>query len=199
MNLPRLSLLLLPIVCASCSTTKMTDTWQEPEFKRASMKDVLVVAVDSNVSNRTLFETQFVAELERNNIKATASFAELGTELPSKESVKAYLEKSKHDHIIVTALSNIDIETDYVPASVQTYYTGPYYPYYGAYWNSGSTVTMTRDAYVDTQTNVILSTTIYDTSTEKPVWMGRSKTYEVGSISYVADELAMQMIRKIND
>lgn len=56
---------------------------------------------------------------------------------------------------------------------------------------------MTREAYTEKQFNVILSTTIYDSETKKPVWIGRSKTYEVGSVSYVADELASQMIRKI--
>ena len=189
--------ILSALFLSACSTTRLTDTWQEPEFSGSTMKDVLVVFVDSNTSNRTLFESQFVAELKKRKINAVPSYQALSTELPNKDQVEAYLKTHQADHVIVTALTDVDVETDYVPESVRSYYTGPYYPSYGAYWNGNNTVTMTREAYTDNQYNVILSTTIYDTKTKKPVWIGRSKTYEVGSVSYVADELATQMIRKI--
>jgi hypothetical protein len=38
---------------------------------------------------------------------------------------------------------------------------------------------MTRDAYIDTRSNVILTTSIYDAKTEQLVWVGRSKSFEV--------------------
>ena len=184
---------------AACSTTKMTDTWQEPEFHQSEMKDVLVVAVASNTTNRFLFETGFINALHQKGINATASFTVLGDEMPTKESVQAHLDKSQYDHIIVTALGGVDIETDYVPERVRSYYTGPYYPYWGGYWGAGNTVTMTREAYTDTQTNVLLTTSIYTLPKGTLSWVGRSKTFEVGSVSDMADSLAKQMIRRIKN
>ncbi|RLT87303.1 MAG: hypothetical protein D9N13_23025 [Ketobacter sp. GenoA1] len=201
---PLLSLLLL-LSLSACSTTKMTDTWQEPAFRGQDMQKVLVVAVASNTTNRFLFETGFIGALNQKGIDATASFTTLGDALPTKEAVAAHLKESDYDHIIVTALGRVDIETDYVPERVRTYYTGAYYPHWSGYWGSGvgyyggggSLTTMTREAYTDTQTNVILTTSIYDVKTEQLAWVGRSKTFEVGSVSDMADSLAKQMIRKI--
>ncbi|RLT96841.1 hypothetical protein [Ketobacter sp.] len=196
----RLQYSILPILfclLAACSTTQMTDTWQEPEFHRSDMKNVLVVAVASNTTNRFLFETGFINALVQHGINATASFTVLGDEMPTKEGVQAHLDKTQYDHIIVTALGGVDIETDYVPERVRSYYTGPYYPHWGGYWGGGNTVTMTREAYTDTQTNVLLTTSIYTLPTGTLSWVGRSKTFEVGSVSDVADSLAKQMIRNI--
>ena len=204
---------------SACSTTKMTDTWQEPEFHQSDMKKVLVVAVASNTTNRFLFETGFIAALNQKGINATASFTTIGDELPTKEAVEEHLKKSDYDHIIVTALGRIETETDYVPERVRTYYTGAYYPHWSGYWGpsygvsvgtggvgvnagyygGGSVTTMTREAYTDTQTNVILTTSIYNVATEQLAWVGRSKTFEVGSVSHMADSLAKQMIRRIKN
>ena len=202
----------------ACSTTKMTDTWQEPEFHQSDMKKVLVVAVASNTTNRFLFETGFIAALNKKGINATASFTTLGDALPTKEAVEEHLKTSDYDHIIVSALGAVDIETDYVPERVRTYYTGAYYPHWSGYWGprygvgvgsagvgvstgyyGGTVTTMTREAYTDTQTNVILTTSIYNVATEQLAWVGRSKTFEVGSVSDMADSLANQMIRRIKN
>lgn len=215
----RSTLLVLFATLAACSTTKMNDTWQEPEFHGKDMQKVLVVAVASNTTNRFLFETGFIAALNEKGINATASFTTLGDELPTKESVEAHLKTTDYDHIIVTALGRVDIEKDYVPERVRTYYTGAYYPHWSGYWGpsagvavgtggvglstgyygGGSVTTMTREAYTDTQTNVILTTSIYDVKTEQLNWVGRSTTFQVGSVSDMADSLARQMIRKIKN
>ena len=185
---------------SACSTTKLVDHWQSPEFKASTMQDVLVVAVASNTTNRFLFETSFVEALTQRGISCTASYTAIGDALPTKESVEAYLKKSHHDHIVVVGLGGVDIETDYVPESVRTYYTGPYYGTWGSYWGGywgGNTVTMTREAYVDTQTNVILTTSIYNKQNEELQWTGRSKTFEATSVSHIANELAKQMLRNL--
>ncbi len=188
---------------ASCSATKMTDVWQVDQFALADLNQVLVVAVTSNTTNRVLFETGFVEALKPKGITATASYTVIGGDMPEKETLEKYLaNNTQYDHLIVTALSSLDVETDYVPESVRTYYTGPYYASWGGYWggyyDAGSTVTMTREAYVDTQTNVILSTSIYETKTKELAWTGRTKTFSVESVSELADSLAKKMIGKID-
>jgi len=77
---------------------------------------------------------------------------------------------------------------------VYTYYT------YAGYWSGyGTGVTMTRESYVDTTTTYVLTTSIFDAKTEEVVWVGRSKTFEVGSISYEASELAHQVVKNIRN
>lgn len=198
MNAYRSLLCGLLLVLAGCGTTKLTDSWQEPGFHRSDMKSVLVVAVTGNKTNRLLFEQGFVSELRDHGIHAVASHTVIGSAMPTRESVLEYLRQNRMDHVIVTHYGSKEVTKEYVPESVRTYYTGPYYPHYGAYWDRhGSTVTMTREAYVDTKTQVVLMTSIFAVDSEQLVWTGRSKSFEVGSISAGARELAGKIIRGI--
>lgn len=193
-------LILLFMALASCGAITVTDAWQAPGFKRKAMDKVLVVAVTENKTNRILFEKGFSSELAKKGIQATASYDVIGGATPTREAVAAWLaNNSDVSYVIVTRYGGMETQNEYVPESVRTYYTGPYYSHYGSYWNNyGSTQTMTREAYVDTKSTVMLTTAIYDVRTEGLVWTSRSKAFEVGAISSAAKELAQRMVRRID-
>lgn len=196
-NLNVLAFALCLVTLSACSSTKLTDSWQAPTLHRAQMGNVLVVAVTANMTNRILFERGFVEALQGRGINATASVDVIGTSAPTRESVTAYLKKSDMRYVVAVRYAGSEVQKYVVPEQVRTYYTGPYYPTYGAYWDQYSTVTTTRDAYVDTRTTVVLTTSIFEVKTEALVWVGRSKTFEVGSIAYEANDLANAMIDRI--
>lgn len=190
----------LLLTLQGCGYTTLTDAWQSPNFQGKQLDDVLVVGVTPNKTNRILFEKGFTSELTGTGIHATASYDVIGGATPTKDSVGAYLEKSNIRYVIVAQYGGKETTKEYVPESVRTYYTGPYYPSYGSYWNHyGDTVTMTREAYVDTKSKVILTTSIYEVKSGQLVWVGRSNTFEVGSISHAAKELAERVIKKIHN
>jgi hypothetical protein len=181
---------------ASCSSTKITDSWQAPTLHRSDMKNVLVVGVSNNPTNRVLFERGFVDALTSRGIKATASFQAVGDAFPTRDAVTAYTRTNNVDYVIVTRLGGTEVTKERVPEQVRTYYTGPWYPTYADYWN---TVTFTRDSYVETTTTVVLTTSIYDVKTEQLAWVGRSKTFEVGTVVREASELAHLMVDTIHN
>jgi hypothetical protein len=184
------------VAVANCSSTKITDSWQAASLHRSDMKNVLVVGVTNNPTNRVLFERGFVDALTQRGIHASASFQVVGDAFPTREAITAYVRKSGVDYLIVTRLGGTEISKERVPEQVRTYYTGPWYPTYADYWN---TVTFTRDSYVDTKTTVVLTTSIYDARTEEIAWVGRSKTFEVGTVVREAGELAHQMVDRIHN
>lgn len=188
----------LVLLLAACGSTKITDYWQEPGFHRGDMNSVLVVGVTNNKTNRILFERGFVSALSAKGIRATASYDVIGGDMPTRESVRGFLARSNIDQVIVTEYGGKQVTTERVPESVRTYYTGPYYPTYGSYWShNDSTTTLTRESYIDTKTQVVLTTSIYDVKTEKLVWTGRSQSFEVGAVSVAAKELAQKIVGKI--
>lgn len=195
--------LLTTLLCSfllACGTTRLVDTWKSPEFNRDNLRNVLVVAATSNTTTRVIFESSFAAEMQKQGIQAIPSFQAIGDQAPTKEAVLDFVKQSKVDHVVAVKLGYVDIEVDQVPESVMTYYTGPYYaPNLGGYWGAwgGNTVTMTRESYIDTQTNVFLSTAVYDAKTEALTWGGRSKSFDVNAVSQVASELASQMMRQM--
>jgi len=197
MTLPaRVLLAFCGVALTSCSSTKITDSWQADSLHRSDMKRVLVVGITGNPTNRVLFERGFVDALTSRGIKADASFQAVGDAFPTREAVTAFVRKNSIDYVIVTRLGGTEVTKERVPEQVRTYYVGPWYPTYADYWN---TVTFTRDSYVDTKTTVVLTTSIYDARTEQLAWVGRSKTFEVGTVVREAGELAHQMVDKIHN
>ena len=196
-----LAVLFAAYLLSACTTTKQMDHWQAEDFSRNDLNNVLIVAVTSNSTNRFLFESELERRAKARGLQTTTSLSALGDTFPQKEAVEAYIKDHKIDYVVATQLANVEVDKDYVPERVRTYYTGPYYPSYGHYYNyydDHNTITMVREAYVDTRTTVILVTTIFDAKTEEPVWVGRSSTFEPGSVAYLAGDIARSTWRNIS-
>ena len=182
--------LLAVFALSACTTTKQMDHWQDESFSRNDIDNVLVVAVTSNQTHRFLFEKELERRILKSGHQGITSLEAIGDKYPEKESIEAYVKKNNIEYVVATKLANIEEEKDYVPESVRTYYTGPYYAGYGSYYGAGNTITMVREGYVDTRTTMILVTTIFDAKTEQPVWVGRSSTFEPGSVANLAADIA---------
>ena len=180
------------LTVSGCGVTSLTSTWQEPSFHRGQMNDVLVVAMTEDVTNRILFERGFVGELSAKGIRATASFDVIGSDMPTKESVKAYLAKSNIQYAIMTRYDGTETTESYVPGSVIFYYSG--------FWGgdvSGDVVS--RSAFVDSTGDAVLTTEIYAVPSGKPLWVGRSKSFDLDSVSSDASDLAKSIIGNISE
>jgi len=198
-NVPGICLLAaLLAALSSCSTTSLTDSWQSPALHRKSMDHVLVVADLASPTNRVLYERGFVEALTSKGIQAIASCDVIGNAPPTRESVVKYLATSDIQYVIASRFGGAEITKERIPESVRTYYTGPYYPTFGGYWDQ-NTVTMTRESYVDQRTSVVLTTSIFDAKTQDLVWAGRSKTFEVRSVVTEANDLAHLIVNSIKN
>ena len=173
---------------AACSTTKAVDHWQAESFSRSSIDHVLIIGATTNRGYRLIFENEFEQRLTKGGLKSVKSVDVLGDQVPDREAVEAYVAKHNIDYVVATKLERADVETTYVPPSAVTYYTGPYYPSYGQLY--GSTVTLVKEGYSDTRSTLILVTTIFDAKSGDPVWVGRSATFEPGSVGVLAGEIA---------
>ena len=196
MSIPKISrsmlCILLLATVSSCGVTSLTSTWQEPSFHRNQMNDVLVVAMTEDLTNRILFERGFVSELSEKGIRATASFDVIGSDMPTKESVNAYLKKSNIHYAIMTRYDGTETTESYVPGSVIFYYSG----FWGGY-DSGEVVS--RAAFVDSTGDAVMTTEIYAVPSGKPLWVGRSKSFDLDSVSSDASDLAKSIIGSISN
>jgi hypothetical protein len=193
-----LRLVAMIVLLAGCTATTLTDTWQASEFQRRDFDNVLVVGVTPNITNRVLFETGFADALEQKGIHAIASYEVIGDAAPTKESVTAYVQKSDIGYVVASQFGGVQITKEVVPESVRTYAVGPAYPTYDGYWQQAS-YTMVRESYVDQKSEVMLTTTIFDAKTKRPVWVGRSKTFELRSLADEANTLGHLVVGKISN
>ena len=182
------------IFLSGCTTTKLVDHWQDADFKRGSLDNVLIVAVTSNTTYRFLFETELERRMTKAGLNGVTSLSAMGDKYPEKEAVEKYIAANNIDYVMATRLSSVQEVKERVPTVVSNFYTGPYYPTYGSYYGG---TTIVRGGYTDTQTTVVLVVTIYDTKTGAPVWVGHTQTFEPGSIHNLAGELAKVSWAKI--
>jgi hypothetical protein len=185
----RNALFILSVVLLSaCSTTTQLDHWQDEAFSRNDIDNVLIIGATSNRGNRFIFESELEKRMNDGGLTSVKSIDVLGGSVPDREAVEAYIARNDIDYVIATRLENVDVETTHVPPSAVTYYTGPYYPSYGDFY--GNSVTLVREAYSETRSTVILVTSIFDAESGNPVWVGRSSTFEPGSVGVLAGEIA---------
>jgi len=188
----------LALLLAACvSGTKLEDSWQSENLDKKKLDNVLVVALTSNISTRILYEEEFAKIFTNRGVTAIASYDEIGDDTPKREDVVAYVKDHNIDYVLVTRMGGLDISKDYVPPRSVTYYSGPFYPTMGDYWVE-PVATFNQAEHNITHVNVVLTTSIYDAASEELVWVGRSKTFNVESVSIVAKDLAKEIDQTIH-
>lgn len=177
---------------SGCGVTSLDSSWQSPDFRRSQMNNVLVVAMTEDVTNRILFERGFVSELSAKGIQATASYEVIGTDLPTKESINAFLKNSTSHYVIMTRYDGTETTESYVPGSVIFYYDG--------WWGGGeSGEVVSRAAFVDSTGDAVMTTEIYSYPAGTPLWVGRSRSFDLDSVSSDASDLAKTIIGSIKN
>jgi hypothetical protein len=183
---------MLMALVAGCGVTSLSSSWKAPDFQSQKMNDVLVVAMTEDMTNRILFERGFVGELTAKGIRATASYDVLGGDMPTKESIKNYIANSNIHYVIMTRYDGTETTETYVPGSVIFYYSG----FWGGY-DSGDVVS--RAAFVDSTGDAVMTTEIYAVPSGKPLWVGRSKSFDLDSVVSDASDLAKTIISNLDN
>jgi hypothetical protein len=176
------------VLLSACSTTKQLDHWQSEAFSRNDFDNVLIIGAATNRGHRFIFESELERRMTDGGLTNVKALDVLGDKVPDRETVEAYVAKNDIDYIIATRLETVNTDTTYVPPSAVTYITGPYYPSYNDFY--GSSITLVTEARQYDRSTMILLTMIYDAKTSEPVWVGRSSTFEPGSMGILAGEIA---------
>lgn len=190
---------LLCVMLAACASATLSDVWQAPDFRQRQLGDVLVVGFSANKTGRIAFEQGFVRHLRDRGIRAESSYNVVMREFPTRAAVDDYVHRAGIRYVVLAKYTGVNEHIEQVPAQLRVNYYGGYYPRfsgYGEYW--GSTSVRYNEAYTDKRSDVLLETSIFEVASEKLVWEGRSKSFEAGSVSHAANELAGVILKKID-
>ena len=102
------------LILPACSSTSIVEQWADPDQKTA-FNHLLVLSLNHSDSKRRVFESGFIAELDKRNIEATASYELLPdkTDL-STETIKAAIAGTDIDAALVMRQVRIKKEERYV-------------------------------------------------------------------------------------
>jgi len=167
---------------SSCATTKLTSTWMDPTAKDVKLATVMVIGVAKQDMRRRQYEDSFVAQLATRKVNAVASYKYLPDPAAiTKETAAQVVIDQKVTQVLVTRLVDVQTVQNYVPPTstvVGGGYPGYYGNWYGYYGSSYQVVS--SPGYTYDTTYMTLESNIYDVSSEKLVWSGRTQT-EMGS------------------
>lgn len=176
------------IVLAACATraTTLDAQWVNPEFAgKRSVRNVMVIAVTRDSTNRRLFEDRMVASLTAAGVKAVQSYKSVPQDGPvSEEQLRRAVTEAGVSHAIATRISNVTTDVRVTPGMV----TGPGWGSgfgwdrgWGPGWGgaAGFHNTMWTTSFpptVTTTQNVHADTRLYDAKTAAVVWTAATTT-----------------------
>ncbi len=183
---------------SSCANTKISQSWVEPNHKKA-YDDILVIGIAESQQNRRAYESYFVEALQAVGVEGEASYKLIKESKIDREIVTKAIKGLEIDAVIVTHLVGVDEETiyrpsmDYMPMYGGGYYGGlySYYPHVNTY--------VTRPGYYTTHETYTLETNLYDVESEELVWSARSRSFAPESVDEVITDLTKLLIKDLSE
>lgn len=188
-------ILLFVLVVAACTSTKVTEQWKDPAFA-SKFNDVLVLSLNVNDAKRRLFETGFIAELDRRSVESSASYELLSNHADlEKEKIKAAIAGTGIDGVLVMRQVKVSKEERYVPPRMD--YVGD--PYYGSFYGYyGRFAPIYTSGYITEDTIVNLEVNLYAVDGEKLVWSGKTESFNPKDANAYVGEAAKTIIDQLS-
>ncbi len=157
---------------AACAATQKTAEWRDPSYAGQKFDDILVIGVANEATVRRMFESNLVDELTKKQLTAIPSFSIMAQDTKiSKAAIKAAIAGKNIDAVLVTHLVGVEQKEVYQPPMYS-----PGFGYYGYY--SSAYTRVYEPGYYQRYQVIKLETTLYDVTSEKPVWSMQSDTID---------------------
>jgi len=188
-----LAILSICVLAASCSNSKITTSWVEPEHKKA-YQHPMIIGVSDSQQTRRIYENYFVSALQEHNISSTPSYKLISSKQKmNRETVVAAIENTDIDAVIVTYLVAADAEVSHRTSPLNTGYSGNVE-------NNQISETMISTRGRTSSAEVIkLKNDVYDVDSKTLVWTAQTKTTAPESIDEVVIDLTELLVNKLID
>jgi hypothetical protein len=175
------------LVAFGCATTRVTESWRNPNAGPTHFRKAVAVAVVADPELRRQAEDEIVSHLHSGDaLPARAVIPD--SDRGDVEKAKALLRAGGFDGAVILRPMGVEKRVTYVPPS---YTAGPYssfYGYYGYAWENSYDPGYTR---VDTILRV--EVLIYSIERNMLLWSGVTETFEPKSLREVVTEIATEV------
>ena len=175
----------------ACSTsTKLTQSWQEPTYGGPALGKILIIGLSRDDINRRFFEDEFSRELSESGIQAVPSYTLIPhpEDHADKDKLEATVAQAGVDGVLVAELKSVDKEDKYVPPRVD-WVPGPVYGgYYGYYYPTYRQVY--SPGYTKQDTIARVEIRLFTVSENQLIWGARTETVNPDSVKKAVQQLA---------
>ncbi len=185
-------LVLLSLMMACSTGTKVTGSWTRLEHQPESFKKIVILGIAHNSENRRIFEDQVETRLESKGYPVIAALdllppkAAIGT--ISREIVRDIFISADIDAVFTMSMRHMEDTRRYVPGQgyyMPYYYNVPFYDYYGGFNNY-----YYSPGYYTGSFQVYLEANFFDFESGELLWSAQTKTVDVSSIHKMAEQFA---------
>jgi hypothetical protein len=180
------------LLLSSCGGTKLSGDWKDSAYERRYVKNVLVVGISQQYDRKRL-EDAFVKKLQEHRVNAV-SLSSIPLEKKSTMyDVKAEAVKLQCDAVLKIQLISISEKEERVDIAPP--------PEVSPEWSYSFPIYMLQTPpteYEVVKEDIVIESSLYDTSTEKLIWRVRSETIKHGSIGNLIDSISKTIIEDLH-
>lgn len=192
MNIARLliSLFLLASL-TGCASVSLVDSWKDQQSQTKTYRDILVVGITKDRQTRQVFEEVMVAELRAKGVSATPSYTITGIEEQlSRALVEKAVQTTSVSAVITTRMIDLkNTSRTAVGYEMTTRGVEAYADWYGMGTVSYATFDM-KPVEVTTSSTYALQANLFDSATQKLVWIGTTSAVDPKGLITASREYA---------
>ena len=188
-------LLTVAIIFTSCTSTRITSSWREPDKQVVvnQLNKVLVVAMFNNETNRHKAEDQMAGYL---NGKGVVSYNYLDEHFNknNEDALRTKIKADGFDAAVTMRLIDVDKEQTYTPGNISSYpsyfrnFSGYYYRSWSYYSSPG---------YYSTTKTYTIEVNVYSIKEDKIIWSGLTETTNPDGVKRMTEEVARVVFNKM--
>ena len=185
------------VVVSSCTTTKITSSWSEPNktIVLNKLNKVLAVAILKNEANSRKAEDQIVVQLDGKGI-VSYSYLNANFNKKNEEVIRDKIKLDGFDGVVTMRLLDVDKERTYTPGNLSSYpieyrtFSGYYY----RTWNTYST-----PGYYSTTKTYTIEINVFSIKEDKIIWTGLTQTTDPDGVNKMTAAVVKKVFKKMKN
>jgi len=189
------ALLVCTIIVASCTSTRITSSWREPDKQVAvnKLNKVLVVALFKDETSRHKAEDQMAGYLNGKGI-VSYNYLKESFDKKNEDALREKIKKDGFDGAVTMRLVDVDKEENYTRGNISSY--PAYYRNFSGYYYRSWSYYSTPGYYTTTKTYTI-ETNVYSIKEDKIIWSGLTETTNPDGVKKLTEEVAEVVYKKM--
>ena len=189
------ALLVGTIIAASCTSTRITSSWREPDKQVAvnKLNKVLVVALFKDETSRHKAEDQMAGYLNGKGI-VSYNYLKESFDKKNEDALREKIKKDGFDGAVTMRLVDVDKEENYTRGNISSY--PAYYRNFSGYYYRSWSYYSTPGYYTTTKTYTI-ETNVYSIKEDKIIWSGLTETTNPDGVKKMTEEVAQVVYKKM--
>ncbi len=190
-----LFVILVITIFTSCNSTKITNSWREPnkQLYTGEWNKILVVALLKNETNRRKVEDELLNYL---NGKGIVSYKYLNDNFNKidEDKFRNKIKADGFDGAITMRLIDVDKEKVFIPEQHNLYPN--YYQNFCCHYQQGL-ISYSTPGYYSMNKTFIVETVVYSIKEDKIIWSGITKSFNPDGVVNMTSDISKLIYKKM--